>query len=184
MRYVFCWGFKSLIICLRNDLSCGVSHYTCLHWRVNSRDTLSWEYIGSTGTLCYGLFFFSLFLSTGPGVVFRFSLKAVLCYALSFFYEFIFDEMISCAKAYKVQLGGDSLKGDWNVQKVLHRLDTCILTYIFCQNMWNNTILSKIQLPVPWVAQSCSWPQSLNIVKQIQLNMMFCDLLNSNSDNN
>lgn len=99
--------------------------------------------------------FFSLY--TGPGVVFRFPLKAVLCYALSFFffYEFLFDEMICCAKAYKVQLGGDSVRGGCNVQKVLQRLATNILTSICCQNMWNNiTILkddmSKNSITGPW----------------------------------
>lgn len=42
--------------------------------------------------------------------------QASFFFAFFFFYEFIFDEMISGAKAYKVQLGGDRLTGDWNVQ--------------------------------------------------------------------
>lgn len=77
----FCRGFEGFIVCA---LSCGVPHCTCLQWRVNSVGTLSWEHIGRTDTLCCGLF--SPPLSTGPGVVFRFSLKAVLCYVLSFFF--------------------------------------------------------------------------------------------------
>lgn len=63
-----------------------------------------------------------------------------------FFYEFIFDEMIPGAKAYKVQLGGDRLTGVWNVQKLLQRLGTTILTYVACQSMWCNTIMLKDDL--------------------------------------
>lgn len=79
----------------------------------------------------------------------------LLCPKLFFFYEFLFDEMICCAKAYKVQLGGDSVRGGCNVQKVLQRLATNILTSICCQNMWNNiTILkddmSKNSITGPW----------------------------------
>lgn len=133
-------GVKVLVFVYWDDLSGGVSHHTCLHSRVNSVDRLSWRCIGRTDTLCCGPFF-PLFLlgqvlySDSP-----WKLSSVMPWV--FFYEFIFDEMISCAKAYKVQLGGDSLRGDCNVQKVLQRLDTNILN-ISCQNMWNNITTLK-----------------------------------------
>lgn len=51
--------------------------------------------------------------------------------------------MISGAKAYKVQLGGDSPMGDWNVRKVLQRADANIPTFISRLNMWNNMTILK-----------------------------------------
>lgn len=117
-----------------------------------------------------GLFFSSL--STGPGVVFRFPLKAVLCYALSFFYEFIFDEMISGAKAYKVQLGGDSRTGDGNLQKMLQRLDTNILICIFCQNMWNNLTILKDDMSKNSISGPCLFKTWFNYYILTTLNLL------------
>lgn len=61
-----------------------VSHCTCLHTRVSSVDTLPLGHIGRRDTLCCGSP--DPPLCGRPGVVFRFPLKAVLCYAQLFYF--------------------------------------------------------------------------------------------------
>lgn len=108
----FTTAFVNTQLTFWNVFSSCVSHCTCLHTRVNSVDTLSLGHIGRRDTLCCG--------SPPPPSLWQarcciqIPLEScpLLCPTLFFFFpEFIFDEMIPGAKAYKVQLGGDRLAG-------------------------------------------------------------------------